>query len=218
MPGSSKAKHPQGWDIEFFEDKHKYVSYINGEEITYISGTQFLHSFFPPFDPNGEIAKRCAAKEGVTVEEIKERWAQSGREALDMAGCSAYDLILMDQRMPGMDGTETLHHLRGQKDGINRHTPVICMTADAIIGAKERYTGEGFTDYLSKPVNGEMLEKMLIRYLPADKVEIQARTSAAAAEEGRSRSPGCRPLAARSGRTAFRGQRTRRKKSWRKGT
>ena len=96
--------------------------------------------------------------------------AQSGREALDMAARSAYDLILMDQRMPGMDGTETLHHLRGQKDGINRHTPVICMTADAIIGAKERYTGEGFTDYLSKPVNGEMLEKMLIRYLPMAKV------------------------------------------------
>jgi len=81
MPGSSKAKHPQGWDIEFFEDKHEYVSYINGEEIKYISGTQFLHSFFPPFDANGEIAKRCAAKEGVTVEEIKERWAQVGREA-----------------------------------------------------------------------------------------------------------------------------------------
>lgn len=81
MPGSSKAKHPQGWDIEFFEDKHEYVSYINGEEIKYISGTQFLHRFFPPFDASGEIAKRCAAKEGVSVEEIKERWAQSGREA-----------------------------------------------------------------------------------------------------------------------------------------
>lgn len=81
MPGSSKAKHPQGWSIEFFEDTHKYVSYINGEEIIYISGTQFLHSFFPPFDPNGEIAKRCAAKERVTIEEIKERWAQAGREA-----------------------------------------------------------------------------------------------------------------------------------------
>ena len=81
MPGSSKAKHPHGWDIEFFEDTHKYISYINGEEITYISGTQFLHKYFPPFDANGEIAKRCAAKEGTTVEAIKEKWAQAGREA-----------------------------------------------------------------------------------------------------------------------------------------
>ena len=81
MPGSSKAKHPRGWDIEFFEDTHKYVSYINGEEIVYTSGTQFLHKFFPPFDPDGEIAKRCAAKEGVSVKEIRERWAQAGKEA-----------------------------------------------------------------------------------------------------------------------------------------
>ena len=81
MPGSSKAKHPQGWDIEFFEDTHKYISYIDGQEINYISGTQFLHRFFPPFDPNDEIAKRCAAKEGVTLEEIKEKWAKAGREA-----------------------------------------------------------------------------------------------------------------------------------------
>ena len=81
MPGSSKAKHPRGYEIEFFEDSHKYISYINGQEISYISGTQFLHRFFPPFDPNDEIAKRCAAKEGVTLEEIKEKWAKAGREA-----------------------------------------------------------------------------------------------------------------------------------------
>ena len=81
MPGSSKAKHPQGWEIEFFEDTHKCVSYINGEEIKYISGTQFLHSFFPPFDPTGEIARRCAMKEGISVEAIKEKWANAGKEA-----------------------------------------------------------------------------------------------------------------------------------------
>lgn len=81
MPGSSKAKHPQGWTIEFFEDSHKYVSTYRGQEITYTSGTQFLHKFFKPFDPDGEIVKRCAAKEGVSVEEIKERWAKAGREA-----------------------------------------------------------------------------------------------------------------------------------------
>ena len=96
--------------------------------------------------------------------------AQNGRDALDMAERNAYDLILMDQRMPEMDGTEALHKLREKKDGINRMTPVICMTADAIIGAKERYTAEGFTDYLAKPVSGEALEKILIRYLPGEKV------------------------------------------------
>ena len=96
--------------------------------------------------------------------------AESGAEALEQAQENAYDLILMDQRMPGMDGTETFRRLRAQEDGRNRHTPVICLTADAIVGAKERYTGAGFTDYLSKPVTGEALEEMLLRYLPADKV------------------------------------------------
>ena len=81
MPGSSKAKHPKGYTIEFFEDSHKYISIINGQEISYVSGTQFVHKFFKPFDADGEIARRCAAKEGCTVEEIKEKWAKAGREA-----------------------------------------------------------------------------------------------------------------------------------------
>ena len=96
--------------------------------------------------------------------------AQSGPEALELAKTTAYDLILMDQRMPGMDGIETLRLIRGAEEGSNRETPVICMTADAIIGAKERYTGAGFDDYLAKPVSGENLERMIARYLPPEKV------------------------------------------------
>lgn len=81
MPGSSKAKHPRGYIINFFEDTHKYVSTIDGHEISYVSGTQFLHKFFKPFDADGEIAKRCAIKEGCTVEEIKAKWAKAGKDA-----------------------------------------------------------------------------------------------------------------------------------------
>ena len=81
MPGSSRAKHPSGATIEFFEDSHKYVSVIDGQEISYASGTQFVHKFFRPFDADGEIAKRCAAREGCTVEEIRARWSQAGKEA-----------------------------------------------------------------------------------------------------------------------------------------
>lgn len=46
MPGSSKAIHPSGVEIEFFEDTHKYVSTINGQEISYFSGTGFVGKFF----------------------------------------------------------------------------------------------------------------------------------------------------------------------------
>ena len=96
--------------------------------------------------------------------------ALGGREAVKKTGIQAYDLILLDQRMPDMDGTETLRTIREQPAGLNRETPVICLTADAVIGAKERYIAEGFTDYLSKPIDGKELEQMLIRYLPAKMV------------------------------------------------
>lgn len=94
----------------------------------------------------------------------------SGEEAVRLARTTPYDLILMDQRMPLMDGTEALRRIRAQEDGANPATPVICLTADAVSGAKERYLAQGFTDYLSKPIDSQALEKTLLKYLPADKV------------------------------------------------
>ena len=96
--------------------------------------------------------------------------ASCGADAVAMAEKKHYDVIFMDQRMPEMDGTETLRGIRRQQDGPNANTPVICLTADAIIGAKERYLAEGFSDYLAKPVNSRNLEAMLLKYLPAEKV------------------------------------------------
>ena len=81
MPGTSKAKSPCGIEIEFEEATHIYRSLINGLEVRYVSGTTLLSKYFPPFDPTGVITARCAKKEGVTVEEIKERWAAKGRES-----------------------------------------------------------------------------------------------------------------------------------------
>ena len=100
--------------------------------------------------------------------DIKTDTAESGAEALELAAANSYDVILLDQRMPGMDGTETLHRLRGTEKC--SQTPVICLTADAIAGAKERYVAEGFSDYLSKPIDSRELKKMLMKYLPQNKV------------------------------------------------
>ena len=104
--------------------------------------------------------------------EISIDTCQSGSEGIRLAEQNKYDVILLDQRMPGMDGTETLKHIRDIPDGPNVDTPVICLTADAIRGARERYIAEGFNDYLTKPVEGNDLERMLIKYLPEDKVNI----------------------------------------------
>ena len=98
--------------------------------------------------------------------------ASSGTEAVEMARTRPYDLILMDQRMPGMDGVEAMHVIRTQVGGVNLNTPIICLTADAVIGAKERYIAEGFTDYLTKPIDSVKLERMMLCYLPEDKVTV----------------------------------------------
>ena len=99
--------------------------------------------------------------------------ASGGAEALGLTKENKYDLILMDQRMPHMDGTETMNRIRSQTDGMNVDTPVICLTADAVSGARNKYLEEGFTDYLSKPVEGSTLEAALIKYLPPEKIIVQ---------------------------------------------
>ncbi|MCR5673357.1 MAG: response regulator [Lachnospiraceae bacterium] len=96
--------------------------------------------------------------------------ALNGQEAVRLAEENHYDIILLDQRMPGMDGTQTLNAIRELENALNVETPVICLTADAIRGAKERYMSQGFSDYLTKPVEGRDLERMLLQYLPEEKI------------------------------------------------
>ena len=97
---------------------------------------------------------------------IKIDSAYSGKECLGLVRKKSYDLIFMDHLMPEMDGVETLNVMRRFPDSPNKDTPVIALTANALVGAKEKYTAMGFTDYLSKPVQTDRLELMLLRYLP----------------------------------------------------
>ena len=80
-------------------------------------------------------------------------------------------MIFLDYRMPEMDGIETLKRLKEMADCPNINTPVIALTANAIAGARERFLSEGFDDYITKPINGERLEKILLMHLPVDKID-----------------------------------------------
>ena len=71
-----------------------------------------------------------------------------------------------------MDGIEVMHHLQ-ETEGPNQHTPVIALTANAVSGAYETYIKEGFCDFLSKPVSGNKLERMLLKYLPEEILDTQ---------------------------------------------
>ncbi|MBE5846945.1 MAG: response regulator [Lachnospiraceae bacterium] len=97
--------------------------------------------------------------------------ADSGEEGLERMHERKYDIIFLDHMMPVKDGIETLHELRARKDDPNLETPAICLTANAISGAKAQYLAAGFDDYLSKPIDPDKLEDMLLTYLPEEKIE-----------------------------------------------
>ena len=106
--------------------------------------------------------------------------AGSGREALAMAARGRYDVIFIDHMMPEMDGIETLRELKKLPDMEN--VPCVALTANAISGAREMYLEAGFSDYLSKPVDGPRLEKMLQEHLPPEKVEEPSESAAPGAD------------------------------------
>ena len=97
--------------------------------------------------------------------------ASSGKEAVEMAAKTKYDVILMDQRMPEMEGTEAMHRIRETDGGASSSSPIICVTADAVMGARARYLAEGFDEYMTKPVEGKALEKMVMKFIPEEKIE-----------------------------------------------
>ena len=102
--------------------------------------------------------------------QIKVDTALSGFETLDKVKENIYDLIFLDHRMPKMDGVETLMAMKEMTGNLSCGAPVIALTANAVSGARDEYIAMGFTDYLAKPVNGRELEKLLLKYLPAEKL------------------------------------------------
>lgn len=98
---------------------------------------------------------------------------KSGAECLELIKKNHYDIIFLDHMMPEMDGIETLKNIQSTEH-LCKDVPVLILTANAIIGAKEMYLEQGFVDYLSKPVSGMDLEKCLSTYLPPEYITYEA--------------------------------------------
>lgn len=96
--------------------------------------------------------------------------ATSGEECLELIKRKEYHLICMDHMMPIMDGVQTLHAIRELEGNPSKDVPIIALTANAVIGARDFYLQAGFEDYLTKPIEPEKLEDMLIKYLPKELV------------------------------------------------
>lgn len=105
--------------------------------------------------------------------------ADSGQRCLAMVQDKKYHIIFLDHMMPGLNGIETLRRMEDMSVCANKDTPVVMLTANAILGAKEEYLKEGFADYLSKPVRVSDLEAMILKYLPEDMVFYEKESKAA---------------------------------------
>ncbi|MDR1038825.1 MAG: response regulator [Deltaproteobacteria bacterium] len=106
-----------------------------------------------------------------------------GEEAIEEAGRSRFDLLLVDQMMPGLDGYAVMKLVR-ELDDHYRTAPIIAFTANAVSGAREALISLGFSDYLSKPVNSREICEMLEKWVPKEKripAEGNSRMTAAAA-------------------------------------
>ena len=90
--------------------------------------------------------------------------ALSGAQAIQLAKEKEYELIFMDQMMPGMDGIETAARIREISPRYKK-TPIVALTANAINGADEMFYSQGFNDYLSKPVELTLMNRCLARWL-----------------------------------------------------
>ena len=91
--------------------------------------------------------------------------AANGKEALDKFGTSSYDLVLMDIQMPVMSGLVAAEKIRELESSTNAHVPIIAITANAMLGDKERCLSSGMDDYISKPFQPAVLIEKIKRYL-----------------------------------------------------
>ena len=107
----------------------------------------------------------------LTRTEVQIETADNGRRAIELAANQKYDIMFLDHMMPDKDGIETLHEIRQMKNCPNKDTPAICLTANAVSGAKEYYMQEGFDGYLTKPIDSEALEQTIYELLPDELIE-----------------------------------------------
>jgi PAS domain S-box-containing protein len=135
---------------------------------------------------NQQIAAELMAIQGIAVE-----FAGHGREALErlaQVGPGHYDLVLMDLEMPALDGHETTLELRRDRrfDGL----PIIAMTAHALADVRDRCLAEGMQDYVTKPIDPDMLYATLARWLGRAMPPVAPRPPRAPGQEGLPLLPG----------------------------
>ena len=99
---------------------------------------------------------------------------KSGMEALEAVKAEPFDLVFMDHMMPGMDGIETTKRIRaisGKYPNLEK-MPIIALSANAVLGMKEKFLQDGLDDFLTKPIDMGKLHSILRKWIPEEKWEV----------------------------------------------
>jgi CheY-like chemotaxis protein len=110
---------------------------------------------------NQKLVRRLLEKLNCSVDIVG-----NGREAVEAVAARRYDLVFMDCQMPEMDGFTATRTIR-EAEGDQQHTTIIAMTAHAMAGDRERCIDAGMDDYMSKPINPQLLESVVKQWLKA---------------------------------------------------
>ncbi len=124
-------------------------------------------------EANQELVKIILKRYGIDFDIV-----ENGIDALELYKRSTYDLVLMDEQMPQMDGTEAVKHIREfEKFNKLKHTPISALTANVMKGAKEKGLGDGYDAFLGKPIMLKELEQLFATYLnpveQQEKIELE---------------------------------------------
>lgn len=118
---------------------------------------------------NLRVASSTLGYYGLTVDT-----ASSGMEAIECCRNHKYQMVFMDQMMPQMDGVEAMHRIRelDAHYAMDGECKIIVLTANAVAGVREQLLSAGFDEYLGKPMNFKQLERLFVRFLPEEQIQL----------------------------------------------
>ena len=103
--------------------------------------------------------------------------AVDGRDALDKALASKYDLVFLDHMMPELDGVEVCREIRKQEDEYYKALPIVALTANATFEAREMFLSEQMNDFVAKPIQMSEISRCIRKWLPAELIEDATNTA-----------------------------------------
>ena len=158
-----------GFEVVQWVVSYEPAEAFNFEEIKEDSETSFIATQAQILVVDDTLVNLTVIKGLLRKYQMQVTVAESGQAALNLMQDNSFDIIFLDHKMPEMDGIETLHEMHKRYDLSG--CKVIALTANDNPAIREYYIYEGFDDFLAKPIDSNALEKMIVKYLPEEKIE-----------------------------------------------